>query len=90
MSASRTLFSQAHIVNEGRVFVGDILVEGERISKVKEGALTVEETLGAEVVNAEGFWLMPGCIDDQVHFREPGLTHKAEIATESAAAAKGV
>ena len=89
MSGSRTLFSQAHIVNEGRVFVGDVLVEGETIAKVKEGSLTLEEVRGAEVVNAKGFWLMPGCIDDQVHFREPGLTHKAEIATESAAAAAG-
>ena len=89
MSRSRTLFSQAHIVNEGRVFVGDVLVEGEIISKVKEGSLALEEVRGAEIVNAKGFWLMPGCIDDQVHFREPGLTHKAEIATESAAAAAG-
>ena len=47
------------------------------------------EMEGAEVIEAKGFWLMPGCIDDQVHFREPGLTHKAEIATESAAAAAG-
>ena len=77
MSRSRTLFSQAHIVNEGRVFVGDVLVEGEIISKVKEGSLALEEVRGAEIVNAKGFWLMPGCIDDQVHFREPGLTHKA-------------
>jgi dihydroorotase len=89
MPASRVLFNQAHIVNEGRVFVGDVLVEGEKISKVKDGALSEEETRGAEIVNAKGFWLMPGCVDDQVHFREPGLTHKADIATESAAAAAG-
>ena len=89
MPASKVLFNQAHIVNEGRVFIGDVLIEGEKISKVKEGALSVEEACGAEIVNAKGFWLMPGCIDDQVHFREPGLTHKADIATESAAAAAG-
>ena len=89
MPASKILFNQAHIVNEGRVFVGDVLVEGEKISKVKDGALSVEEARGAEIVNAKGFWLMPGCVDDQVHFREPGLTHKADIATESAAAAAG-
>ncbi|MDG2311944.1 MAG: dihydroorotase, partial [Flavobacteriales bacterium] len=89
MSRSKILFSQAHIVNEGRVFIGDVLVEGEKITKVKEGSLTLEEAQGVEIVNAKGFWLMPGCIDDQVHFREPGLTHKAEIATESAAAAAG-
>lgn len=89
MSRSKILFSQAHIVNEGRVFIGDVLVEGEKISKVKEGSLTLEEVQDVEIINAKGFWLMPGCIDDQVHFREPGLTHKAEIATESAAAAAG-
>ena len=79
MSGSRTLFSQAHIVNEGRVFVGDVLVEGETIAQVKEGSLTLEEVRGAEVVNAKGFCIhCRACIDDQVHFREPGLTHKAD------------
>ena len=80
-----TLFTQAHIVNEGRVTVGDVLVVGEKIEKIGQN-LACDN---AEVIDAKGFWLMPGCIDDQVHFREPGLTHKAEIATESAAAAAG-
>ncbi|MDE0722015.1 MAG: dihydroorotase [Flavobacteriales bacterium] len=93
MAAKKTLFHGAHIVNEGRVVVGDVLVIGDRISKILEqnsgkifNPIEVED---AEQVESNGFWLMPGCIDDQVHFREPGLTHKAEIKTESAAAAAG-
>lgn len=80
-----TLFRQAHIVNEGQVIVGDVLVVGDNIEKI--GQNLVSDC--ADVIEARGFWLMPGCIDDQVHFREPGLTHKAEIATESAASAAG-
>ena len=80
-----TLFCQAHIVNEGQVIVGDVLVVGDKIEEIGQN-LACD---GADVVEANGFWLMPGWIDDQVHFREPGLTHKAEIATESAAAAAG-
>jgi len=80
-----TLFRQAHIVNEGQVMVGDVLIVGDKIEKIGQNLLSD----GADVVEARGFWLIPGCIDDQVHFREPGLTHKAEIATESAAAAAG-
>lgn len=80
-----TLFREAHIVNEGEVVVGDVLVVGDRIAKVGKNL----EADGAEVVNANGMWLMPGIIDDQVHFREPGLTHKAELSTESKAAAAG-
>ena len=79
------LFREAHIVNEGRVVVGDVLVVGDRISKIGKGL----ESEGAEIVEARGFWLMPGVIDDQVHFREPGLTHKADLSTESKAAAAG-
>lgn len=93
MIDKKTLFRGAHIVNEGRVVVGDVLVIDDRISRIVEHALgegmSSFEMEGAEVIEAKGFWLMPGCIDDQVHFREPGLTHKAEIATESAAAAAG-
>tara|TARA_Y100000739_G_scaffold226042_1_gene232915 strand:+ start:233 stop:1579 length:1347 start_codon:yes stop_codon:yes gene_type:complete len=79
------LFREAHIVNEGSVTVGDVLVIGDQISKVGRGL----PSDGAEVVEAKGFWLMPGIIDDQVHFREPGLTHKADLSTESKAAAAG-
>ena len=80
-----TLFREAHIVNEGEVVVGDVLVVGDRIAKVGKNL----EADDAEIVNAKGMWLMPGIIDDQVHFREPGLTHKAELSTESKAAAAG-
>ena len=80
-----TLFSEAHIVNEGEVVLGDVLVLGDRIAKVGKNL----KADGAEIVNAKGMWLMPGIIDDQVHFREPGLTHKAELSTESKAAAAG-
>ena len=91
-----TLFRHAHVVTDGAVRVQDVLVDGEHIVAVgvnlaEQGADAHVKALaaGAEVKDCTGFWLMPGCIDDQVHFREPGLTHKAEIATESAAAAAG-
>ena len=83
--AGKVLFSGADVVNEGRVFRADVLVEDGRIRAV--GELVDQE--GVERVDAQGCWLMPGCIDDQVHFREPGLTHKGELATESRAAAAG-
>ena len=91
-----TLFLHAHVVTDGAVRVQDVLVDGEHIVAV--GVNLAEQAAdahvkalatSAEVKDCTGFWLMPGCIDDQVHFREPGLTHKAEIATESAAAAAG-
>ena len=91
-----TLFRQAHVVNEGAVKVQDVLISGDRIVAVgvdlAQSASDPEvQALAAQaqVHDCTGKWLMPGCIDDQVHFREPGLTHKAEIATESAAAAAG-
>ena len=91
-----TLFRQAHVVNEGAVKVQDVLISGDRIVAVgvdlAQSASDPEvQALAAQaqVHDCRGKWLMPGCIDDQVHFREPGLTHKAEIATESAAAAAG-
>ena len=91
-----TLFRNAHVVNDGMVQVQDVLVDGELITAVgrnladeAEDANLKSIAQSAAVKDCAGFWLMPGCIDDQVHFREPGLTHKAEIATESAAAAAG-
>ena len=91
-----TLFRQAHVVNEGAVKVQDVLISGDRIVAVGvDLALSASDpevqalAAQAQVHDCRGKWLMPGCIDDQVHFREPGLTHKAEIATESAAAAAG-
>lgn len=81
------LIKQATIVNENRQTVGDVLIDGERIHRI---ATTISEpATNCRVIDAQGLHLFPGCIDDQVHFREPGLTHKAEIYTESRAAVAG-
>lgn len=82
----KTLLKGAKIFNEGKSFVADILINNQRIEKIEEN---ISATEGTEVVNLDGKWILPGCIDDQVHFREPGLTHKANIATESQAAVAG-
>lgn len=84
-----TLIENATVVNENRVFTGDVLIENGLIACVGAHLRDLPQAAGADIVDASGLWLFPGCIDDQVHFREPGLTHKAEIATESAAAAAG-
>ena len=90
MSATPTRFIRANIVNEGNVQVGDVLISRYgTIAAVGAACDTHPEALEAVQIDCEGLWLMPGAIDDQVHFREPGLTHKGEIATESAAAAAG-
>ena len=81
-----TLIVNARMVNEGREFEGDLRIEGDRIALIGD-ALAAKP--GEIVIDAEGRWLMPGMIDDQVHFREPGLTHKGDMATESAAAVAG-
>lgn len=87
MKAS-TLIKDVHIVNEGEIIRGDVLIREDRI--VASGAsLTVEDTSETEVIEGNGRYLLPGLIDDQVHFREPGLTHKANIETESKAAVVG-
>jgi dihydroorotase len=74
----------ARIVNEGAVIDGDLSIEGGRIAEIGAGG-----SEGATVFDAAGAWLLPGMIDDQVHFREPGLEHKGTIATESRAAVAG-
>lgn len=81
-----TLITNAKIVNEGKVFEGDVLIKGSFIEKI--GA-DLQNHPAKEVMDANGHWLLPGAIDDQVHFREPGLTHKGEIFTESRAAVAG-
>ncbi|MAN59816.1 MAG: dihydroorotase [Flavobacteriaceae bacterium] len=81
------LIKNAEIVNEGRIFRGDVLVEGDRISEVSE-TISVKSS-DTKVIDGDGCYLIPGMIDDQVHFREPGLTHKATIETESKAAVAG-
>lgn len=83
---SKFLIKNATIVNENKTFVGDVLLENEIISKIDS---QIETEKNVTVIDAEGMYLLPGFIDDQVHFREPGLTHKATIATESRAAAAG-
>jgi dihydroorotase len=81
----KTLIKNATIVNENEIFVSDILIEGQFISKIEKDI--TDST--AKLIDAQGLILMPGAIDDQVHFREPGLTHKGEIYTEAKAAVAG-
>lgn len=85
------LIKNALIVNEGTSFKGSVLINGAFIQHIYKGDdLPLPGVLAtAEVINAEGKVLIPGVIDDQVHFREPGLTHKADIFTESRAAVAG-
>lgn len=83
----RTLIKNAHIVNEGKIVQGDVYIENDRIAQIDQSiSVKSADTL---VIEADGQYLFPGMIDDQVHFREPGLTHKAEIETESKAAVAG-
>lgn len=84
------LINKATIVNEGESFTGSVLIEGERISQVFRDEVP-ERIINAceKVIDARGLYLIPGVIDDQVHFREPGLTHKGDIFTESRSAVAG-
>ena len=86
----RTIINNGLIINEGREFIGYLVIDNDIISQVAEGVAN-EALLSTahKVIDATGKWVMPGVIDDQVHFREPGLTHKADIATESRAAVGG-
>ena len=79
------LIRNANVVNEGRTFISDVLVRGNKIAKIGEGI----EAEGAAVIDASGKYLIPGVIDEHVHFREPGLTQKADIFSESRAAVAG-
>ena len=81
----KTLIKNAQIVNEGKIFKSDLLIEDRIIKKI---ANTINEKVDKSI-DAEGLHLIPGVIDDQVHFREPGLTQKADIYTESKAAIAG-
>lgn len=80
------LIKNATLVNEGRRIQADVLLKGNRIDKI---APRIETPFSVREIQADGLFLLPGVIDDQVHFREPGLTHKASIATESRAAVAG-
>lgn len=84
--SKKILLKNGRLVNEGQVIESDLLIENGRIEKI---ASSIEPTGNMEVRDLKGKWVLPGCIDDQVHFREPGLTHKANIYTESRAAVAG-
>lgn len=87
---NKKLIKNVRIINEGRSYQGAVLINGEMIEAVYKGEVPSEIIAEAkEVVDGQGKWLLPGCIDDQVHFREPGLTHKADIYSESRAAVAG-
>lgn len=86
---NKVLIANAELINEGRRFKGAVLIVGDRIEAVYEGEAPAEAYDGAEVTDATGKWLLPGVIDDQVHFRDPGLTHKGDMQTESRAAVAG-
>jgi dihydroorotase len=83
---TKVVIKNGRVFNEGRAAELDILISGNRIERVEEG---ISPRNGERVIDASGLWVLPGIIDDQVHFREPGLTEKATIATESRAAIAG-
>lgn len=83
---SNYLIKNAQVVNEGKTFTSDVLIKNGRIEKI---ASTIDVPYKIEEIDATGMFLIPGAIDDQVHFREPGLTHKANIYTEAKAAVAG-
>ena len=82
-----TLIRNVSLVNEGRTSICDVLIEGEMIKEISENIEDFPQN--TKIIDASGKLMIPGIIDDQVHFREPGLTHKANIATESRAAVAG-
>ena len=82
----KTLIKNAQIVNEGKIFKADVLIENDLIAKISS---TISEENVDKIIDAEEKFLIPGVIDDQVHFREPGLTHKGDIESESKAAIAG-
>lgn len=81
------LIKNIQLVNEGHITTADVLITGGRIEKIQPQILNT--AVSCIEINGEGKYLLPGCIDDQVHFREPGLTHKANIYTEAKAAVAG-
>ena len=81
------LIKAIQVVNEGEIKTADVLIAGERIEKIETQISRIDSN--CTEINGDGKYLFPGCIDDQVHFREPGLTHKATIYTESKAAVAG-
>lgn len=86
MTSTTTLIKNARLVNEGQIHEADLLISGGRIERIDA---TIAACGNERIIDAGGAWLLPGMIDDQVHFREPGLTHKAGIHSESRAAVAG-
>jgi dihydroorotase len=84
----KTIIRNASIVNEGKTIIADVLIANERIEKIGT-SINLKDASSIKEINAEGLYLLPGVIDDQVHFREPGLTHKGDIYSESRAAVAG-
>ncbi len=82
----KLLITNARLINEGEIRDADVLVKGERVERI-DNKISADED--AQVIDANGKYLIPGMIDEQVHFREPGLTNKGDLATESAAAVAG-
>ena len=82
----KILIKNAKIVNENQIFESDLLIEKDLISKISKN---ISEEGADKIIDASGKYLLPGIIDDQVHFREPGLTHKDDIESESRAAIAG-
>ena len=82
---SKILIKNATLVNENNIFESDVLIQGQRIERIDKDITDTD----AKIINGQGKYLLPGVIDDQVHFREPGLTHKGNIASESKAALAG-
>lgn len=83
------LIRNATLINEGKRCTASVRIEGDKIIAVYEKECPDAAVAGAEIIDATGLWLLPGAIDDQVHFREPGLTHKGDIGSESRAAVAG-
>jgi dihydroorotase len=83
---SKILIANARLVNEGEIRDADVLIVGDRIERIAD---SISADSDVDVIDADGRYLLPGMIDDQVHFREPGLTNKGDLATESAAAVAG-
>ncbi len=84
----KTIIRNANVVNEGRIFVADVLLANGRIEKLAP-QVSIPAPENVQEINAAGLFLIPGVIDDQVHFRDPGLTHKADLYSESRAAVAG-
>ncbi len=83
------LIHRAKIINEGKSFTGSVLIKNNQIEKIFKEDVPEKVLSESKIINAEGKWLIPGVIDEHVHFREPGLTQKGDIASESKAAAAG-